>query len=256
MPDYSDITGPANFIVFLLGLVSGSFVCEVADRLPRHENFVTGRSRCESCNKTLSWYELIPILSFCMQHGRCRGCGARLSLRYPLVEFVNGVLYFCVLVRFGFSAQTLLFCLASSALLGLSLVDWRIQEIPEGFNIFLLLLGLVRVFLDRQHWPLYVAGFFAVSLPLLLIFLLSKGKAIGGGDVKLMAAAGLLLGWKNILAAFVMACIAGSMIHILRMKLAGAPRVLALGPYLSGGIYLAALFGDSIVEAYLSLMGL
>lgn len=254
MPDYSELAAPANLIVFILGLVSGSFVCEVADRLPRHENFITGRSRCESCGKTLAWYELIPLLSYCFQHGRCRSCGEKLSPRYPLIEVFNGLLYLCVIFRYGFSAETILFCLMSSALLGLSLIDLRTQEIPPGFNIFILILGIVHLALNLKDWPLYAVGFFAVSLPLLLILLASGGKAIGGGDVKLMAAAGLLLGWKNILLAFILSCILGSVIHLIRMKLSGASRVLALGPYLAAGIYISALFGTPLIIAYLAFL--
>ena len=85
-------------------------------------------------------------------------------------------------------------------------------------------------------------GFFAVSLFLLLLSLLTRGAAIGGGDIKLMAAAGLLLGWKLIILAFVIGCIAGSVVHLFRMKVCGAGRMLALGPYLSVGIFIAALW--------------
>ncbi|MCR4908483.1 MAG: prepilin peptidase [Lachnospiraceae bacterium] len=254
MPAYSDLVGPANLIWFILGLVSGSFVCEVADRLPVHENFITGRSKCDGCGKTLSWYELVPIVSFCLQHGRCRSCGEKISPRYPIIEFINGALYFCVISVYGFSIETVLISLLSSALLGLSLIDEKTHEIPVGFNIFILVLGLIRLFTDLANWPLYVIGFFAVSLPLYLLLLLSKGKAIGGGDIKLMAAAGLLLGWKNALLSFILACILGSVIHLLRMKLSHASRTLALGPYLAAGLYISSLFGPSLISAYLAFL--
>jgi leader peptidase (prepilin peptidase)/N-methyltransferase len=89
---------------------------------------------------------------------------------------------------------------------------------------------------------------------LFLLLVVSKGRAIGGGDVKLMAAAGLLLGWKNIILAFLLGCIIGSVIHLLRMKLSGADHVLAMGPYLSVGIAVAALWGDTLINWYISLL--
>jgi leader peptidase (prepilin peptidase)/N-methyltransferase len=99
----------------------------------------------------------------------------------------------------------------------------------------------------------YLAGFLCISILLELILLLSRGRAIGGGDVKLMAAAGLLLGWKQIILAFLLGCIIGSVIHLLRMKLSGADRVLAMGPYLSAGIAIAALWGTQMLDWYLGM---
>ena len=93
-------------------------------------------------------------------------------------------------------------------------------------------------------------GFFAVSVPLFIIYIVSKGRGIGGGDVKLMAAAGLLLGWKLALLALMAGCLYGSVIHIARMKISGEGRVLAMGPYLSAGILTAVWFGNAIVEWY------
>ena len=106
--------------------------------------------------------------------------------------------------------------------------------------------------LDLGHWPTYVIGFFAVSVPLLLIFLISGGRGIGGGDVKLMAVCGLLLGWQLIILAFIIGCILGSVIHLLRMAVKGEGSVLALGPYLSAGVFAAVLWGGCIISAYLA----
>jgi leader peptidase (prepilin peptidase)/N-methyltransferase len=141
-----------------------------------------------------------------------------------------------------------------SALLVLAVIDWRSYEIPISINIFILCLGILQVFLDRKNWMDYAAGFLCVSMFLFLLLVVSKGRAIGGGDVKLMAAAGLLLGWKNIILAFLLGCIIGSVIHLLRMKLSGADHVLAMGPYLSVGIAVAALWGDTLINWYISLL--
>lgn len=149
--------------------------------------------------------------------------------------------------------ETLLYSLASSALLALSVIDFRTFEIPVGFNVFIAVLGLVRIFTDLSGWSGYVVGFFAVSIPLYIIYIITKGRGIGGGDIKLMAAAGLLLGWKRIILAFLLGCIIGSVIHVLRMRFTKAEHVLAMGPYLSAGIFISALWGNSLLEWYLSL---
>ena len=140
----------------------------------------------------------------------------------------------------GWSANAILLGLAAAALFSLSWIDWCTYEIPFGYNVFIFALGVLALAFDLPHWYEYVIGFFALSLPLLLLFYLSKGAAIGGGDVKLMAACGMLL---------------GSVVHLVRMKASGEKHVLAMGPYLSIGVFLSALFGNAVISWYLSMLG-
>ena len=102
----------------------------------------------------------------------------------------------------------------------------------------------------------HLIGLICVSAFLEILFLVSGGSAIGGGDVKLMASCGLILGWKQIILAFLLGCIIGSVVHVIRIKISGAGRVLAMGPYLSVGIFLAALWGNTWISWYLGLLGL
>jgi leader peptidase (prepilin peptidase)/N-methyltransferase len=147
-----------------------------------------------------------------------------------------------------------------SALLSLSVIDFRTFEIPVGFNIFIGVLGLVRLivtivnvgFINWHDWIEYPIGLVSVSLFLFAIFAITGGRGIGGGDVKLMAATGLLLGWKLNLLGFVLGCILGSIIHIIRMKVSKEGRTLAMGPYLSLGITLSLFFGEYIINWYMS----
>lgn len=169
---------------------------------------------------------------------------------------VLALLWAAVFAVKGWQPSALLLSLAASALLSLSLIDWKTYEIPFAYNVFIFALGVVALLFDLTHWYEYVIGFFAISLPLLGLFYLSKGTAIGGGDVKLMAACGMLLGWKLALLGFVLGCIIGSVVHILRMKISGEKHMLAMGPYLSIGVFLAALFGDAAIAWYLSMLGL
>jgi len=156
----------------------------------------------------------------------------------------------------GWSAQAFLISLAAAALLSLSWIDWSTYEIPFAYNVFIFGLGVLALIFDLTHWYEYLIGFFAISLPFLLLFYLSKGAAIGGGDVKLMAACGMLLGWKLALLGFVLGCIIGSVVHILRMKISGEKHMLAMGPYLSIGVFLSALFGNAVINWYLTMLGL
>ena len=128
-----------------------------------------------------------------------------------------------------------------------------VTQLFFGFNVFIFLVGVVRLCTDFANWKSYLIGFICVSGFLLVLFYATKGRGIGGGDIKLMAAAGLFLGWKLCLLAFFFGCLYGSVIHIARMKLSGEGKVLAMGPYLSAGIITALWFGDAILTAYLSL---
>lgn len=242
-------------IVFLYGIVIGSFLNVLIYRVPKKENIAMTRSHCMSCGYQLRWYDLIPLFSFMALGGKCRKCKANISVQYPLIEGLNGVLYLAVVLKYGWSVESVLYCLLFSALLTLSVIDFRTYEIPIGFNLFILALGLIRLVTDLSNWLEYAIGLIAVSLVLYVIYRVSGGAAIGGGDVKLMAATGLLLGWRLNILAFVFGCILGSVIHLLRMRLTKADRVLAMGPYLALGTAIAVMWGNEFLSWYLRVMG-
>ena len=238
-------------VVFIYGLLIGSFLNVLIYRIPKKENIAVVRSHCMKCNYQLKWYDLVPLFSWLFLRGKCRKCGEKISIQYPLIEAANGILYLLVFYKFGLSIESLLYCLLFSALLALSVIDFRTYEIPVGFNYFILILGLVRLVTDYVNWSNYVIGFLAVSTFLFIIIIVSKGRAMGGGDMKLMATCGLLIGWKLIILAFLLGCILGSIIHIIRMRVSGEDHVLAMGPYLSMGVALAVLFGNQWINWYL-----
>lgn len=243
--------------ILIFGLVIGSFLNVCIFRLPKHENIVYVPSHCMSCGYHLKWYDLVPVFSYAFLGGECRKCKEKISIQYPLIEVLNGGLYVLIFAYKGFTIDSLLICCLASALIVLSLIDFRTYEIPDGLSIFILALGLIRVFINRTDWSTHVIGLFSVSLFLYILYQISRGAAIGGGDVKLMGAAGLFLGWKLSILAFVLGCILGAIIHVLRMRISKAKgkdanHVLAMGPYLSMGILIAALFGDRFLSWYLS----
>ena len=238
-------------IIFLYGIVIGSFINVCVCRIPRGESIVKVRSHCENCGYQLKWFDLIPLFSYLVLGGKCRKCRESISVWHLLMEVLNGCLYVCVFCVCGISVESLLYCLAGSALLGLSVIDFKTYEIPVGFNVFIGALGVIRLLTDLANWHLYVIGFVAVSTFLYLLFILSKGRAIGGGDIKLMAACGLLIGWKLIILAFLFGCIVGSVVHVIRMRVSGEEHVLAMGPYLSIGVMVAALWGNQFLAWYL-----
>lgn len=241
-------------IIFLYGIVIGSFLNVCIYRIPKKEDIVKVRSHCMSCGYKLEWYDLVPLFSYLFLRGRCRKCKTKLSVQYPLIEATNGILYVIIVLINGANVESLLYCLLASALLTLSVIDFRTYEIPIGINIFILALGLIRVVTDFSDWPNYLIGLLCVSTFLAVIYYASKGRGIGGGDVKLMAVCGLVLGWKLIILAFFIGCILGAVIHVARMKISGESHVLAMGPYLSAGVFIAMLWGNRMIEWYFSFL--
>ncbi len=240
-------------LIFLYGILIGSFLNVCIYRIPRQENIVTTRSHCMSCGYQLKWYDLFPLFTYLLLGGKCRKCKAKLSVQYPLIELCNGILYMIIFLANGFNMVSVIYCMMVSALLVLSVIDFRTYEIPVGINVFIGVLGLVRLVLDYKNWMLYIIGFGSVSLFLLLLYFLTKGRGIGGGDIKLMAAAGLVIGWKLIMLAFLVGCVLGSIIHLIRMKVSKEDSVLAFGPYLSMGIFFSMLYGESFIRWYLQI---
>ena len=248
--------GAIVVILTLLGICVGSFLNVLIYRIPKGEEFVKTASHCMSCGHTLSWYENIPIVSWLLQGGKCRACGVKLSAQYPVVEALNGAMWLLTALLYRGQWLTVgLYCVLFSMLLTLSVIDWRTFTIPNGINLVIFILGVIRLVTDLGNWSNYVIGMVSVGLVFLLLHLGTGGNGLGMGDVKLVAAAGLLLGWSSMLLAVLIGSLSGAIIHSVRMR-RGAGKKLAFGPYLAAGIWIAALGGEQIVAAYFGLFGL
>ena len=242
--------------ILIFGITIGSFLNVCIYRLPLGESIVTAPSHCMICGRKLRWYDMVPVFSWLVLGGKCRNCKSEISVQYPIIEGVNGILYVVICVVNGLVWSSVVYCFMASALLVLSVIDWRTYEIPFCLNVFLFVLGVAVVVLDRGNLVDHLIGMVCVSGLLEVLYLVSGGRAIGGGDIKLMFACGLILGWERIILAFLLGCVIGSVVHTVRIKVSKAGRMLAMGPYLSAGVLLAALWGDAWINWYLSLLGL
>lgn len=242
--------------IFLYGIVIGSFLNVLIYRLPLQENITTQRSHCMQCGNQIQWYDLVPLVSFIVLRGRCRYCGNKISVQYPLIEAINGFGYVLIFVINGFTLFSILDCLLFSILVVISVIDWRTFEIPFSLNIAIMVLAILVVILDRNNLIEHVIGFCVISGFLLLIDWITKGRGIGGGDIKLMASAGFYLGWKNSILAFVIGCMIGAIIHLILMKLYNKEHLLAFGPYLSAGILITVLYGNQLISWYMNLLSI
>ncbi|NLK27683.1 MAG: prepilin peptidase [Clostridiales bacterium] len=205
------------------------------------------------------YYMIIFLCGICigvlLNTGICRILQEKMkTICYLSVMVLNGILYVLVISIYQWTYLSVIYCLSASALIVLSVVDYKIYEIPSNLNLLLGFLGVVRLVMDISNIWTYLLGFGSVSFLLLLIYYFTKGKGIGGGDIKLMAAAGLLIGFPKIVLAFILGCILGSILHILRMKIRNEGSILAFGPYLSAGIVIAMLYGEQLIRWYLNLL--
>lgn len=240
-------------LIWLMGASIFSFLNVMIYRMPRKISFVRGRSFCPRCGASLSWYDTIPVFGWVMLRGRCRHCGDKISLRYPLMEVLGGSVILVCLWKYGVSVKGLLVFLFLAILTVVGGIDWDTMEIPNELSLMLVFLGIADTLLAGGT-PLTerVVGIVSVSLPLLLITIAIPG-AFGGGDIKLMAAAGIFLGWKwSLLAAF-LAIVTGGVygIWLLATKKIERKGHFAFGPFLCGGMAVAVLAGGEILNWYL-----
>lgn len=239
--------------VFLLGLIFGSFLNVLIYRIPLKLSPEKGFSFCPACKHRLHWYDLFPLFSYIFLRGKCRYCKAKISLQYPIVEFLNALCFLLVYLVYGLSVETLLYMVCCSCLIVVTLIDFKHMIIPDRFNIIILACGLIALFaVPELGWLDRVIGMFAFSVP---VFLLSLMGAMGAGDAKLLAAIGLLLGWKLTLLTFVFAALLASIFGIASMikKKADGKLAIPFGPFISLAAIIAILYGQNIISAYLSL---
>ncbi|MEG0076406.1 prepilin peptidase [Anaerorhabdus sp.] len=236
----------------ILGLVIGSFLNVCILRYQSHEPISKGRSHCPKCNHTLSWYELIPLFSWIGLKGKCKHCHQPISIQYPIVESLTAICFLILYLKFGITLDTLIYFIFASVLIYAAVIDLQTMIIPDRTHILCLLCGVLLLILHPSQLADRLIGAVVVCIPLLIIAYLTKG--MGYGDVKLMGAAGFVLGWQNILLAMMIASITASIVGIIstRMKKTSLKSEMPLGPHLIFAILFCLVYGQSLINWYLS----
>lgn len=236
----------------ILGLVIGSFLNVCILRYQSHEPISKGRSHCPKCNHTLSWYELIPLFSWIGLKGKCKHCHQPISIQYPIVESLTAICFLFLYLKFGITLDTLIYFIFASVLIYAAVIDLQTMIIPDRTHILCLLCGVLLLILHPSQLTDRLIGAVVVCIPLLIIAYLTKG--MGYGDVKLMGAAGFVLGWQNILLSMMIASITASIVGIIstRMKKTSLKSEMPLGPHLIFAILFCLVYGQSLINWYLS----
>ena len=285
------------FFLFIAGTSFGSFLNVLILRYDSVHDAILknamGRSRCPHCRKTLNWYELIPIFSFLIQRGKCRSCGVKLTIQYPLVEFLGGLIFILVFFKFysiyDISLLPYLMMIIWSgvlfSLLVMSVIDFRERLIPDGVNIFIVISGLLLI-TAQYFYPASISsevggwsllGNYALIFPgstnlpwnhlsvalfgLVLfggLFLLSRGRGIGLGDVKLAGAIGFFMGYPDAALALVSSFIIGALFSLvlIGLRLKTMKDFIPFGPFMALATVLIYLFGHELMRGYFDFFGL
>ena len=231
--------------LFLLGLIFGSFVSAVSYRIPRNINFTKGRSFCDSCKKELFWYDNIPLFSYLLYQGKSRCCKKNISIRYPLIEIISGIMAVLLFLHFGIM-QFLIFYSIFLITLTIFIIDLEHQIIPDGLSWILILLGLIGILLSPQNINLYSSLFsgFVFSFALLLLHIITKGKGMGLGDVKLAIGLGIILNLSKGLTWLMLSFLTGGVIASI-LLITGRAKLktkIAFGPFLIFAFWLTLFF--------------
>ncbi len=240
-------------ILFVLGLALGSFYNVLIYRLPRNISVVFPPSHCPECKKPIRWYDNIPVLSYILLRGRCRDCGARISIQYPLVELASGLLAVLSYHRWGASYEALFMYIFFSALLVLSLIDLRFFILPDIVTLPGIGLGLLSSLLREDITLLgsllgALTGLL-ISLGIYLYYVKFRGmEGLGLGDVKLLSMIGAFTGIFGVLSALFIGSLAGLLFalpYLLRSR--NLQFAIPFGPFLSLGCFLGVLLKERIL---------
>ena len=246
---------------FVIGACIGSFLNVCIYRMPREQSIVHPGSHCPSCEHSIAWYDNIPFVSFMLLRGACRRCRRPIAWRYPLVEALTGLSTVAVLQRFGVGAAGLVYLALVCALITISFIDLEFQIIPDEISLGGLVVGIILsalipslhgtasrlLALERSVIGMLVGGGLLYATGLMGDFIFRK-ESMGGGDIKLLAMAGSLLGWKLVTLTFflspMLALIPGTIMLLLKRS-----HVIPYGPFLSLGLVASLFFGPQILRA-------
>jgi leader peptidase (prepilin peptidase)/N-methyltransferase len=260
-----------SLILFVFGLIAGSFLSAYTYRSPRGESVKKGRSVCPHCKKKIIWYDNIPLLSFILLKGRCRNCKKKISFRYPAIElgaalgFIN--IYFllnscqqislnpvCIWQEKLGSLALPFFLLIFLILLAIFVIDMEDKIILDELNFFgLALVFLALLFFNSSQLFSYLLCGFGAALFLLLIHILTSGKGMGLGDVKLALFAGSLVGWPLVVVWLFTAFLTGAIVGIILLlsKKISFGKHIAFGPFLVFSLLVTLFWGESLLNLFL-----
>ena len=244
-------------LIIFLGLVIGSFLNVCIYRIPKEESISFPPSHCTNCNHKLRARDLVPLFSYIFLKGKCRYCKTDISIKYPIIESLNAVLYLIVYLKFGLTIMTLKYCILVSILIVIGIIDYKTQFVYTSTTIFGGISGVIFIIVQAVMYKsgtldLILGGVIGFAIIGTIVFLT---KGMGEGDIEIAAVCGLFLGVKGILLNLFIGIIIGGIVGviILILKLKTRKEEMAFGPFIAMGAIISMLFGKEIIKSYLNL---
>lgn len=245
-------------LIFTLGIIIGSFLNVCIYRIPKEESIAFPSSHCIHCSHALKWYDLVPILSFLSLKGKCRYCGGVISPQYPIVELLNGIIYLLLFLYFGLTINFIFYSFILSILIIISFIDYFHQIIPDGLVLLILVSTIIHkafiyiVYKTPLSFLDSISSFIGAGLLFFIIALVSNG-GMGGGDIKLSAVLGFILGLKKTLLNILLSFIIGAVFSIILLLSGkkGRKDAIPFGPFINISFLITLLYGECIINWYI-----
>jgi leader peptidase (prepilin peptidase)/N-methyltransferase len=252
---------PMTILIFIYGLIIGSFLNVCIYRIPREESIAWPGSHCPACSHSLKWYDNIPLVSYLLLKGRCRYCKSIVSVQYPLVESLNAFVYIIMYLKFGFGVDFIFYSLMSSVLLAIVFIDLKEMIIPDSLVLCILVLSVIHKAINYFLYGISpdligsILGLLAGGGLFLAIVVISRG-GMGGGDVTLTGALGFVLGIRYILLNIFLSFVLGAIISIVLLvsKIKTRKDPIPFGPFIVLGFLITSLWGGEIINWYFILL--
>ena len=250
-----------NIIVILFGLCIGSFLNVCIYRIPLSKSIAFPGSECCNCSSTIHFYDNIPILSFIWLKGKCRKCGHKISLRYPMIEIITSLIFLSVFLNFGFYLESFIYLIFLSSLIIIIFIDIDHQIIPDVITLPGIIFFFCTSFFTTsitfiQSLSGIIAGGGSLYIVAWTYYFFTKKEGMGGGDIKLLAMIGAFIGWKGVIFTIFTASFTGTIAGILIILIKGQSfkDKIPFGPFLSIGAITYIFFGTKLTSLYLNFM--
>jgi leader peptidase (prepilin peptidase) / N-methyltransferase len=250
-----------EILIFLFGLCIGSFLNVCIYRLPVSKSIVRPRSLCPACGTFIAYYDNIPLFSYLWLHGRCRHCGIRISWRYPIVELLGGLFALGTYLKFGLTIEALIYFAFIASLLVITFIDLDHRIIPDAITLpgipifFVASFALPAITISESLLGILVGGG-SLFLVAWLYHLFTRKEGMGGGDIKLLAMMGALVGWQGVFFTIFVSSLVGTLagFAVMLQSRQGMKLAVPFGPFLSIGSIIYIFFGNQLVSGYLKLL--
>ena len=241
----------------IFGLIIGSFLNVCIFRIPRDESISFPPSHCTTCGTRIKPYDLFPVISYFVLQGKCRKCGEKISIRYPLIELATGTLFFLIYLKFGFTIELVKFTLFSCFLIVIGMIDFDTTDVYLSTTLTGIISGILFViiaFISRGSYLPFIFGGILAGGVIALIILVTHG--MGWGDFEICLLCGLFLGFKSSIVMLFFSFIFGGGIGALLLltKKKGRKDHIPFGPFIVMGALVAMFFGEQIINWYLNFL--